>query len=176
MSLHEGEGVTSKPPVYSVPLKQGPSPLEKKCVKRAWHSWKSVAIIMNPTTGDDVVVPATHEARTHRACTDCGKVLPVQRKGEVMTEAMSKYCEVPNPNLKYVKCERIADGPQQHVGPCAREVVLEWEVDEKGRAKNSAIVNGRIDDLELRYKSSPEAVEPDVEATPTVDIGPEDDE
>ncbi len=47
-----------------------------------------------------------------------------------------------------IKCKR----PEDHEGGNhAKRVTLEWELNKHGRIKRSAVVNGRIEDLELRY-------------------------
>lgn len=60
-----------------------------------------------------------------------------------------------------------------HDGNHVKRVTLEWEFNKHGRIKRSAVVDGRVEDLELRYGGPVEAVIPDDDLTPISDLGPD---
>jgi hypothetical protein len=59
----------------------------------------------------------------------------------------------PFPTIPTVRCTRYADGPRQHNGPCASNVIIEWEQDAGGKVARTLLINGAAIDIEIRLAS-----------------------
>ena len=83
-------------------------------------------------------------------------------------------CGQQHQNLENVKCGRVASAPRAHHGPCAKVVTLEWYYNqETGRMERSAVVNGRVEDLEVKHGGP---FTPDEEVTAEVELPKPDEE
>ena len=49
----------------------------ERCQKRGSHRWRPATMDIDPLTSEVKVFPSTLKNGSHRACEDCGKVLPV---------------------------------------------------------------------------------------------------
>lgn len=63
--------------------------------------------------------------------------------------------------------------PAAHKNDHWKRVTLEWEFNKHGRIRRSAVVDGRVEDLELKYGGPVEAVLLDDDLTPISNIGPD---